>query len=44
MKTGMHEVVFEVTNISSGFYFYVVEAKAADGRKYIDKKKMIVLK
>lgn len=44
MKTGVHEVVFDATNISSGFYFYVVEAKAADGKKYFDTKKMIVIK
>jgi hypothetical protein len=44
MKTGIHEVVFDATNLSSGFYFYLVEAKGADGTKYFDAKKMIVLK
>jgi hypothetical protein len=44
MKTGLHEVVFNATNFSSGFYFYIVEAKGLDGIKYFDSKKMIVLK
>jgi hypothetical protein len=44
MKTGMHEVVFNATNFSSGFYFYIVEAKGTDGTKYFDSKKMILLK
>lgn len=44
VKTGIHEVVFDATNFSSGFYFYVVEAKGVDGTKYFDSKKMILLK
>jgi hypothetical protein len=44
MKTGIHEVVFNATNFSSGFYFYIVVAKGIDGTKYFDSKKMILLK
>jgi hypothetical protein len=44
MKTGMHNTVFNATNFSSGFYFYIVEAKGTDGTKYFDSKKMILLK
>ncbi|MFI5237188.1 MAG: T9SS type A sorting domain-containing protein [Ignavibacteriales bacterium] len=44
MKTGVHEEVFDATNFSSGFYFYIVEAKGTDGTKYIDTKKMILLR
>lgn len=44
MKAGLHEVVFNAANFSSGFYFYVVEARGIDGTKYFDTKKMILLK
>lgn len=44
MKTGIHEAVFNATNFSSGFYFYIVEAKGKDDTKYFDSKKMILLK
>jgi Secretion system C-terminal sorting domain len=44
LKTGMHEVTFNASNLSSGFYFYIVEAKGIDGTKYFDSKKMILLK
>jgi hypothetical protein len=44
MKTGIHEAVYDASNLSSGFYFYLVEAKGVDGTKYFDAKKMIVLK
>ena len=44
MKTGIHEVVFDADNLSSGFYFYLVEAKGVDGTKYFDAKKMVLLK
>jgi hypothetical protein len=44
LKTGLNEVIFNATNISSGFYFYTVEAKGIDGTKYFDSKKMILLR
>lgn len=44
LKTGLHEVIFNAANFSSGFYFYIVEAKGMDGTKYFDSKKMILLK
>lgn len=44
IKTGIHEVTFNADNLSSGFYFYVVEARGADGEKYFDSKKMTLLK
>jgi hypothetical protein len=44
IKVGIHEVIFNAANISSGFYFYVVEAKGLNGNKYFDTKKMILLK
>lgn len=44
LKNGMHEIVFNAANLSSGFYFYRVEAKGLDGTKYYDSKKMILLR
>ena len=44
IKTGLHEITFNADNLSSGFYFYLVEAKGIDGAKYFDAKKMILLK
>jgi hypothetical protein len=44
LKTGLHETVFNATNFSSGFYFYIVEANGINGTKYFDSKKMILLK
>jgi hypothetical protein len=44
MKTGIHEATFNASNLSSGFYFYIVEAKGNDGTKYFDAKKMILLR
>lgn len=44
MKAGIHEVDFKANNLSSGFYFYIVEAKGTDGTKYFDSKKMILLR
>lgn len=44
MKVGIHETEFNGINLSSGFYFYIVEAKGMDGTKYFDLKKMILLK
>ena len=45
MAAGYHEQKFNASNISSGVYFYVIEADAIDGSKqfrYV--KKMILLK
>jgi hypothetical protein len=44
MKTGIHEAVYDASNLSSGFYFYLVEAKGVDGTKYFNAKKMVLLK
>jgi hypothetical protein len=54
IKAGIHEVIFNADNTSSGVssrggyasgvYFYVVEARGLDGKKYFDSKKMILLK
>lgn len=44
MKAGIQEEVFDATNLGSGFYLYILEAKGIDGRKYFSTKKMIVLK
>ena len=44
IKTGLHEITFNADNLSSGFYFYLVEAKGTDGTKYFDAKKMVLLK
>lgn len=44
IKTGIHEVTFNADNLSSGFYFYLVEVKGVDGTKYFDAKKMVLLK
>ena len=44
MKAGIHEVIFNASHLSSGIYFYLIEAKGTDGKEYFDSKKMILLK
>ena len=39
LKEGYHEVNFEATDLTSGIYFYRLEAD-----KFVDVKKMIIIK
>jgi hypothetical protein len=41
---GVHEVFFNARNISSGIYFYTIDANGADGSNFIASKKMILLR
>ena len=45
MKTaGSYIVEFSGVNFASGVYFYRMEAEEQNGRKYIDSKKMVLVK
>jgi len=45
MAAGYHEIQFNANNISSGVYFYSIEASSIDGAKsLITVKKMMLLK
>ncbi|HLB00463.1 MAG TPA: T9SS type A sorting domain-containing protein, partial [Bacteroidota bacterium] len=41
---GYHEVVFDAATLSSGFYYYRINARGTDGRDFSDLRKMILLK
>jgi photosystem II stability/assembly factor-like uncharacterized protein len=42
---GLHEISFDAQNISSGVYFYILEARAIDGTKSFRQiKKMVIIK
>ena len=43
-SAGVHETVFNASNLSSGIYFYRLEAKGADGSVYTSTKRMMLLK
>jgi len=45
MAAGYHEIQFNASNISSGVYFYSIEASSVDGAKsFLTVKKMMLLK
>jgi len=44
IKAGIQEVTFDASHLSSGIYFYLIEAKGTDAKEYFDSKKMILLK
>ncbi|MHA1973130.1 MAG: T9SS type A sorting domain-containing protein, partial [Candidatus Hodarchaeales archaeon] len=45
MAAGYHEIQFNASNISSGVYFYSIEASSIDGAKsFLTVKKMMLLK
>lgn len=41
---GSYIVEFNGTNYASGVYFYRIEAEGQNGRKYVEKKKMVFIK
>ena len=43
-SAGVHETVFNASNLSSGIYFYRLEARGADGSLYASTKRMLLLK
>jgi hypothetical protein len=44
LEAGSHEVQFNAKNITSGVYFYKIEAVGADGTGFTDIKKMMFVK
>ena len=44
MQAGYHEVVFDASPLSSGVYFYRIDASGVDGQKFSSVKKMILTK
>lgn len=43
-SAGRYEVNFNASNITSGVYFYTIDAKGIDGTTYSDVKKMMLMK
>jgi hypothetical protein len=44
LTAGNHNVNFNASSLSSGLYFYTLEANGTDGSKYTSTKKMILMK
>lgn len=44
MAAGYNKVSFNGANLASGIYFYRLEANGIDGSKFVDTKKMILIK
>ncbi|MCU0344465.1 MAG: M12 family metallo-peptidase [Ignavibacterium sp.] len=44
LSGGVHEVTFEGTNLSSGIYYYTMNAISKDGNSFTSTKKMILMK
>ena len=43
-NTGRYNVDFNAENLSSGLYFYVIEARGSNGSSFMSTKKMILMK
>ncbi len=43
-SAGRHDINFAAGNLSSGLYFYVIEAKGNDGSSFVSTKKMMLMK
>jgi hypothetical protein len=43
-SAGRYDVNFNAGNLSSGLYFYVIEAKGNDGSSFVTTKKMMLMK
>ena len=43
-KSGLNEFMLNLNNLSSGVYFYTIEAKSNDGSFYTSTKKMTLIK
>jgi DNA/RNA endonuclease YhcR with UshA esterase domain len=44
MNAGVKKVTFDATRLASGVYMYKLEVKGTDGSKFVDTKKMMLLK
>ena len=44
LEAGIHEKVVNASNLSSGVYFYRLEAKAQDGSSFTETKRMLLIK
>jgi len=44
LSGGVHEVTFEGSNLSSGIYYYTMNAVGKDGKNFTSTKKMILMK
>ena len=44
LNAGVHETAFNASNLSSGVYFYRLEAHGVDGSNYISTKRMLLMK
>jgi hypothetical protein len=44
LSGGVHEVTFEGSNLSSGIYYYTMNAVGKDGNNFTSTKKMILMK
>jgi len=44
LTAGVHNIDFNAAGINSGVYFYRIEASGVNGAKFVDVKKMILLK
>jgi len=44
LSGGVHEVTFEGSNLSSGIYYYTMNAIGKDGKNFTSTKKMILMK
>jgi hypothetical protein len=44
VKAGLNKIEFTSSSLSSGVYFYRLEANGADGSKFVDVKKMMFMK
>ena len=44
LNAGVHEVIFNASNFSSGVYFYRLEARGIDGSNFVSTKRMLLLK
>ena len=44
LSGGVHEVTFSASNLSSGIYYYTMNAIGKDGNNFSSTKKMILMK
>ncbi len=44
ISAGLHEAGFNASDLSSGVYFYVLNAEGTDGRKFSETKKLMLMK
>ena len=44
LNAGIHETIFNASNLSSGVYFYRLEVHGADGSNFVSTKRMLLMK